>query len=773
VLERVAIGRRVCVGVAVAMVAAWASAAGAHADAPRQRYIVTYRSLTTAQAGPVAAARTAAALPSDGSQVVRSYATLPSVAVDATEVGREQLAASPGVVSVTLDRDLHATAADDGQTAPDDATLDTSAPPPVTGAGWTVAIVDTGVDTSHPYLAGRTGTGFDGHGDIGACFADACPGGGATGFGLAAAQPCPAGGCEHGTHVAGIALGSGAGGPGGVAPGAGLYPVRVFSTTSSGGATAHESDVLAALDHIMVQAAHYHFAAVNMSLGGDTTFAVPCAGLDPDVEAAIQRLSGLGVAVTVASGNHSSPTGIAFPACATGAVSVGALDSGGLVANFSDAVTGLSLVAPGTRIVSSVPGGGFAEKSGTSMAAPAVAGAFALAREAAPTAGIADLLNVFRSTATPAPDLRPSAAGASYPALNLVAALAALGRTPPGFTPANVPFHGLPTPQRLVDTRTGVGGARLTAGGTLTVTISGVNPSGAETPAASLNVTSVGADGPGFLTVFPCEQAPPLVSSVNYAGPTPVANKVVLAVPSTRQVCIFSMTATDVVVDMDGWLASAKPFVPLAPSRKADTRASGVRVNGDIAVPVVPPGAGGAVVNLTITQPVADGFATLYPCGARLPLASNVNFLAGGTAPAAALVPVDTAGRVCVHTSTPAHVVVDVFGWLSTGFAPTGPTRVLDTRTAGSFATDVSIAPAGGAGAGGVALTLTVVEPTAPGFATVFPCGQPPPLASNVNFVAGQIVANAVIAASDAAGRVCVHTSTPTHLVIDVSGFFR
>jgi hypothetical protein len=197
-----------------------------------------------------------------------------------------------------------------------------------------------------------------------------------------------------------------------------------------------------------------------------------------------------------------------------------------------------------------------------------------------------------------------------------------------------------------------------------------------------------------------------------------------------------------------------------------------VRVNGDIAVPVVPPGAGGAVVNLTITQPVTDGFATLYPCGAPVPLASNVNFRTGETVPGAALVPVDTAGRVCVHTSTPAHVIVDVAGSLSTGFAPTGPTRALDTRS-GPLVTDVAITPTGVAGADGVALTLTAVEPTAPGFATVFPCGQAPPLVSNINFVSGQIIANAVVATPDSAGRICVHASTPTHLVIDVSGFFR
>lgn len=752
------------------MVAAWVPVGIAHADAPRQRLLVTYRSLTaSAEAGPVASARAAAALPSDGSEVVRSFATLPSVAVLATDAAAARLAASPDVLSVKPDRELHATddAPATGALAPAASSL-----LPVTGAGWTVAIVDTGVDTNHPYLTGRTSAGFDGLGDGGACFADDCPGGGTTGFGVAAAQPCPAGGCDHGTHVAGIALGTGAGGPGGVAPAAGLYPVRVFSTTASGGATAHESDVLAALDHVIVQAPHYHFAAVNMSLGGDFTFPIPCSGLDPDIEAAIQHLSALGIAVTVASGNHSSADSVAFPACTTGAIAVGALDTVGQVASFSDPAPGLALVAPGARIVSSVPGGGFAEKSGTSMAAPFVAGAFALAREAAPGAALGDLLNLFRATATPAPDLRPGAASESYPALNLLAALSALGHTPPGVDTGGIHLHGLSTPQRLVDTRIGLGGPRIGASGLLAVTIPGVPASGPNPPAASLNVTAVDADGPGFLTVFPCGTSVPLVSNVNYSGATPVANKVVVAVPADSRVCVFSMTSTDVVIDFDGWLEPNRPFVPVEPTRKIDTRSSGVRVTNDLAVAVAPPGATGAVVNLTVTQPVADGFATLYPCGAPLPLASNVNFRAGGTVPGAALVPVDTAGRVCVHTSSPAHVIVDVSGWLTTGFSPSGPTRNLDTRS-GPPVTDVSIVPVGGAGADGVALTLTAAEPTGPGFATVFPCGQAPPFVSNLNFVAGQIVANAVIATPDATGRVCVHTSVPTHLVVDVSGFFR
>ena len=133
------------------MVAAGVPAGSAHADAPRQRLLVTYRSLSaTAEAGPQAEAHAAAALPNDGSEVVRAYATLPSVAVLATDSARQHLEASPEVLSVTPDRDLHATDDTAAATPTTDAAAAAVSLPPVTGAGWTVAVVDTGVDPSHP-----------------------------------------------------------------------------------------------------------------------------------------------------------------------------------------------------------------------------------------------------------------------------------------------------------------------------------------------------------------------------------------------------------------------------------------------------------------------------------------------------------------------------------------------------------------------------------------------------------------------------------------------
>jgi hypothetical protein len=173
---------------------------------------------------------------------------------------------------------------------------------------------------------------------------------------------------------------------------------------------------------------------------------------------------------------------------------------------------------------------------------------------------------------------------------------------------------------------------------------------------------------------------------------------------------------------------------------------------------------------LTIADAHATGYATLYPCGG-IPLVSNVNFRASLPEAGAAVVPVDNAGEVCVHTSTPADIIVDVAGWLDAGFSPVVPFRAVDTRQLGTPVTDVRLTTNLGATTG-IALTLTVTEPTAAGYATVYPCGQAPPLVSNVDFVANQTVANAVIATPDDQGRICIHAFVPTHLIVDVDGSF-
>jgi hypothetical protein len=122
----------------------------------------------------------------------------------------------------------------------------------------------------------------------------------------------------------------------------------------------------------------------------------------------------------------------------------------------------------------------------------------------------------------------------------------------------------------------------------------------------------------------------------------------------------------------------------------------------------------------------------------------------------------------------PVGIIVDVFGWLGAGFTPTVPYRALDTRLAGGPRTAAVVEvgmPRAPASARAAAVNITVVNPSAAGFVTVYPCGPAPPLASNVNFVAGEVVANGALATFDAGGDVCLVVMVPTDLVVDVDGW--
>jgi hypothetical protein len=117
------------------------------------------------------------------------------------------------------------------------------------------------------------------------------------------------------------------------------------------------------------------------------------------------------------------------------------------------------------------------------------------------------------------------------------------------------------------------------------------------------------------------------------------------------------------------------------------------------------------------------------------------------------------------------------------GYVPLSPARLLDTRdgtgapagfAAAGSTTEVQVAGNGGvvATAKAVALNVTVTQPKTAGFVTVFPCGQTRPTTSNLNFVAGQSVANLAVIQLPASGKVCLYTDDQTHLVADVNGYF-
>src|SRR5262249_54213492 len=162
-------------------------------------------------------------------------------------------------------------------------------------------------------------------------------------------------------------------------------------------------------------------AAVNMSLGGDR-FEANCDD-DSPLTQVVNELTGLNVAVVIAAGNEGFTNAIDSPACIRAAVSVGAVDKNNVVADYSNSSQLVTLLAPGSDVTSSSVGGTFVQMSGTSMAAPHVAGAIALLRAAAPNRSLADIVGALRSSGVAVTDARNNLA---RPRIQLDQALAAL-----------------------------------------------------------------------------------------------------------------------------------------------------------------------------------------------------------------------------------------------------------------------------------------------------------------------------------------------------------
>ena len=232
-----------------------------------------------------------------------------------------------------------------------------------------VAVIDTGIDSTHPDL------NVVGYHDVVAI-----------GGGKAAEGQDPNG---HGTHVSGT-IGARADGSGvvGMAPGIPLHGVRVLDENGSG----YTSDIVAGLEYVLD---HPEIRVVNMSLGGGVV-----SGYDPMAEA-IAALEETGVVVVIAAGNEAQDTANVAPAGYDMGIVVSAYDADGGdngFAWFSNYGKAVDVAAPGVSIFSTWPGGDFTELDGTSMATPAVAGAVAVYRAINPSAGVTKVRNAVIDT---------------------------------------------------------------------------------------------------------------------------------------------------------------------------------------------------------------------------------------------------------------------------------------------------------------------------------------------------------------------------------------
>ena len=338
---------------------------------------------------------------------VRRFKYMPHVAMEVDGAALEALASDPKVV--TLEEDIRVELSLETSTALVGAPNAWSQG--YSGAGQSVAILDTGVDGEHSFLKGRVVSE--------ACYSGAeedltplCPGGVRESTGIQSGEPCSLGSCFHGTAVAGVASGGGTNFSG-VAPESGIIAIQVFSQCPGpvGCLTSTTSDWAAGLERVLELSGGFDIAAVNMSFGLGL-FSEDCDADFPAVKAAMDNLRAFGIAPIAASGNNRSSTGIHFPACISGVVSVGSTDTGAdettadEVSVFSNSSPLLDLLAPGGRINTSVPGEGFGRYSGTSFAAPHVAGAWAVLKSKAPNAPVPDLLSALKRTGVPILDPR-------------------------------------------------------------------------------------------------------------------------------------------------------------------------------------------------------------------------------------------------------------------------------------------------------------------------------------------------------------------------------
>ncbi len=315
------------------------AAPAARKDRPKRRVLIGFRS----DAGPQTPAARASAVRQAGGTVHRSPGLVPVVAATLSEEAIKTWRARRDVAYVEEDAILYAL----GQTVPwgvDRIDADLAWPTGNTGKGVKVAILDSGIEATHPDLVLAGGINYAGSAREG--------------------STSPADWTDkhgHGTHVAGIvAARNNAIGVVGVAPEASLWAVKVLGDNGIG----YTSDIIQGLDWCAANG----IQVASMSFGGEGTISL---------HTACDRAYAKGVVLVAAAGNEAGP--VTYPAAYPSVIAVAAVDVRNVRASFSNSGPQVTLAAPGVDIYSTYKGGSYANMSGTSMACPHVSGAAALA----------------------------------------------------------------------------------------------------------------------------------------------------------------------------------------------------------------------------------------------------------------------------------------------------------------------------------------------------------------------------------------------------------
>lgn len=380
---------------------------------------------------------------------IKKYTAIPYLAMRVTPSELDRLLADPEVAGIEEDVLLHPMLKESTKiVGAARLWLNTG----VTGENQIVAVVDSGVDPTHPMLRGKI---IDG-----ACFstnspslASLCPNGSQAQLGVKAGVNCPPEirGCEHGTHVASIAAGAPIKRLSGVAPDAEIIAIQAASKRMAASAEGcspqpcadySESDILAALNRVYqirnkFKAQGKSIAAINLSLGLEQ-HASPCDSTPRQFALAeiVERLRDVGIATVVAGGNAFKDGFVGYPACLSQVIAVGATEKDDSLWSFTNLGPLTKLLAPGVGIRAAVPKGSpcstagdtYCTLDGTSQATPHVAGAFALLRAAVPEASVSRILAALSCSGRPIQGLSALHASNKYhrPRLNVMAAHARL-----------------------------------------------------------------------------------------------------------------------------------------------------------------------------------------------------------------------------------------------------------------------------------------------------------------------------------------------------------
>jgi len=375
------------------------------------------------------------------------------------------------------------------------------------------------------------------------------------------------------------------------------------------------------------------------------------------------------------------------------------------------------------------------------------------------------------------------------------------------------------TPARLFDSRsngttvdgTGAGDGMLTAGAIVHVPVAGRGGALAGSDAVVVNIAALHATVNGYVKAWACSAAEPGTSVVNFtAGAAPISNNAIVALGAS-DLCVKASAATHLLVDLVGQFPAGSGDAPDG-RRLVDSRVS-------ILPPLFPPlparmhagewrrltsydMPGEGVFNVTVVNPQAAGYATIDGCDQSPrpgrydpqtglwsddPTLSTINFGAHQTV-ANLLIDYGALGGLCVFASADADIVIDVVGALPLQ-DPTHATafnlvsgRVLDSRT--GHGTPPHLLPVGvtqltlwpestesywtGEHRAAVrAMNVVAVGAATDGYLTFYPCDQPRPGTSTMNFAAGRATAHLSLLPVDTEQSLCVYASTAVHLVID------